>query len=560
MTRTAPAGEQLRVAIYARFSSDLQKETSIDDQLRVCREQIARQGWRVVETYTDRELTAQTVFGRDELSRLIRDAQARPRRFDVVVSEALDRISRDQADTPAIWKKLQFHDIDIWTLLEGWVDETTLAMKGYVNSQFSKTLGTKARRGMSSRALEGNKQGGRTYGYATVYDKAEHVREAGKRKRQAGTTVIVEKEAEIIRRIFRDYVAGASTRTIIRALNAEGVPSPRGSTWHPNSLRSGRGEGILRNPIYAGRITWNRQHRKLNPDTGKYVSRKNAAEDVVTGDAPHLAIVTQAQWDAAQALLNTRSQKGNRNRRVQSKHVLSGLLVCGKCGGKFAAVGGRDPANPNVRCLTAHTKGKEACDNPSIKRSVLEERIHRALKDKLLNRRAIEKAAAAANADRKAEIANWNQEERRLEKRLGEIKRQVARLVDAIEKGDRLPKAIGERITALEEEQATVQDKLAAVPQVETKVVDLAVYQNYVQFIEEFDWADLAAHPQGAAAFQRLVERIEIHPRAAGETERPIKLFARLESFIRQPRAAGITVVGSAGRPSHNDTHIVVAA
>jgi site-specific DNA recombinase len=88
----------MKVAIYARYSSDNQRDASIADQLRICREFAARQGWTVVQEFTDHGISGATLL-RSGFQALMRDALNR--RFDVVLAESLDRFSRDQEDTAA---------------------------------------------------------------------------------------------------------------------------------------------------------------------------------------------------------------------------------------------------------------------------------------------------------------------------------------------------------------------------------------------------------------------------------------------------------------------------
>ena len=99
-----------RVALYARYSSDNQRDASIDDQLRQCRERAAREGWTVVETYSDRAISGASLI-RSGIQSLLADAQAG--RFDIVLSEALDRISRDQEDVAGVFKRLRFAGVTI---------------------------------------------------------------------------------------------------------------------------------------------------------------------------------------------------------------------------------------------------------------------------------------------------------------------------------------------------------------------------------------------------------------------------------------------------------------
>src|SRR5271167_2698787 len=117
----------VRAAIYARYSSDLQSAASIDDQLRLCRERLAREGWTLAETYADRAISGATAF-RPEYQRLLDDA--RRGRFDVVLAEALDRLSRDQEDVAALHKALSFWGIAIVTVAEGEINEMHVGLKG----------------------------------------------------------------------------------------------------------------------------------------------------------------------------------------------------------------------------------------------------------------------------------------------------------------------------------------------------------------------------------------------------------------------------------------------
>ena len=90
----------MKVAIYARNSSDNQRDASISDQLRVCREFAARQGWTVVLEFTDHAISGATLL-RSGFQALMRDALNG--RFDIVLAEALDRFSRDQEDTAGLF-------------------------------------------------------------------------------------------------------------------------------------------------------------------------------------------------------------------------------------------------------------------------------------------------------------------------------------------------------------------------------------------------------------------------------------------------------------------------
>jgi DNA invertase Pin-like site-specific DNA recombinase len=113
----------MRAAIYARYSSDLQSAASIEDQIRICREHIAHESGTVIEIYTDYAISGGSLKNRPGIRALLDDA--RSARFDYVIAEALDRLSRDQEDIAAIYKRLRHADIQLLTLAEGAISDCT---------------------------------------------------------------------------------------------------------------------------------------------------------------------------------------------------------------------------------------------------------------------------------------------------------------------------------------------------------------------------------------------------------------------------------------------------
>src|SRR5476651_1216294 len=109
-----------RVALYARYSSDNQSVASIEDQFRICREHATREQWNVVGTYHDAAISGASVILRPGVQALLQDAQRG--KFEVVLAEALDRVSRDQADVATLFKHLRFAGVTIVTLSEGEID------------------------------------------------------------------------------------------------------------------------------------------------------------------------------------------------------------------------------------------------------------------------------------------------------------------------------------------------------------------------------------------------------------------------------------------------------
>ncbi|MFT7573177.1 MAG: site-specific DNA recombinase, partial [Paracoccaceae bacterium] len=105
-----------RAAIYARYSSDNQREASIEDQLRICRDRIDREGWSLADVYSDAAISGATTL-RPGYQKLLEDARSDT--FEVIVAEALDRLSRDQEDIAGLYKQLTFAGVKLLTIAEG---------------------------------------------------------------------------------------------------------------------------------------------------------------------------------------------------------------------------------------------------------------------------------------------------------------------------------------------------------------------------------------------------------------------------------------------------------
>ena len=130
----------MRWVHYGRFSTDIQNPTSIEDQLRVCTERCQREGWALVSAYEDRGMTGTTHL-RPGYQKLLLDA--RQGKFDVVVAEALDRLSRDQEHLSYLHKQLTFKGVKIFTLSEGWVSEIHIGLGGTMGALYVKQLAEK---------------------------------------------------------------------------------------------------------------------------------------------------------------------------------------------------------------------------------------------------------------------------------------------------------------------------------------------------------------------------------------------------------------------------------
>ncbi|UMM07984.1 recombinase family protein [Gluconobacter frateurii] len=371
----------MKVALYARYSSDNQRDASIADQLRICRTHAEKQGWTIVEEYTDHAISGASLM-RPGIQALIADAQRG--RFQIVLAEAMDRLSRDQEDIAGVFKRMNYASVRIVTLSEGEVSHLHVGLKGTMNALFLKDLAEKTHRGLRGRVEQGKSGGGNAYGYDVV----RRLDANGEPIRGDRTINVV--EAEVVRRIFRNFAAGLGPRAIAFRLNDEGIPAPGSGAWSFSTITGNRarGTGILNNEMYVGKLVWNRQRFIKDPDTGKRQARMNPETERVIQEVPELRIVDQELWDAVKArqasvsasqdTRDTSSPDHFREKR-RPRYLFSGLSKCGCCGGGYSMISGT-----LLGCSTARNKG--TCHNrTNIRREELERRVLNALRQHLMD-------------------------------------------------------------------------------------------------------------------------------------------------------------------------------
>jgi site-specific DNA recombinase len=279
--------------------------------------------------------------------------------FDVLVAESLDRLSRDQEDVAALYKRLRFAGIRIVTLSEGDISEWHVGLTGTMNALYLRDLSAKTHRGLRGRAEAGLSPGGNSFGYRVVHRIGDDGHPI------TGERAIDTAQAEVVRQIFRAYAAGESPKQIALRLNRSGVLGPRGGAWSSSTINGNRarGNGILNNELYVGRLVWNRLTYPKHPDTGSRRSRPRDRKGVVSADTPHLRIIDQDLWDQVKQRQAAFDRRGATVPGVTSaafwskqrpRYLFSGLMRCGVCGGGFSKI-----SAAHFGCATARNKGAQ---------------------------------------------------------------------------------------------------------------------------------------------------------------------------------------------------------
>ena len=485
-------------AIYARFSTDRQRETSLDDQARVCAARANLLGFTITSTYGDDGVSGSTpVARRPGGARLLADALAG--RIEVLLVEGLDRLSRDQVEQERTVRRLEHRGIRIIGVADGYDSESAgrkihRTMRGLINEIYLDDLRHKTHRGLAGQLARGGHAGGLSYGYRSV--------EAGDLHRLE----IIPEQAAIVREIYARYADGWSCQRIAADLNERAIPSGRGRTWAVSALYGSpaKGSGVLNNELYIGRVIWNRSQWVKDPDTGKRTRMDRPRDEWHIEERPELRIVADEQWKAVRQRMGRPTGEGGSSGRSKPPSTLfGGILRCGCCGGAVVAISGRQ-----YGCAARKDRGRAVCGGVSAERAKVDARILEAIRADLLSPEAIARLQTRVKA-LLAEIRQEASSHRSAVKgRIVELDGEISRIVDAIAAVG-ISQALQLRLQQAEDERGRLADELDAA---EDKA-GAAIYdalQRYRKMLGELD-ASLAVDIQRSREILlRMVGRMDM--------------------------------------------------
>lgn len=518
--------KQKTAAIYARFSSDLQKDRSIDDQFAVCEAYANRDGIRIVARFKDRAKSGASLFDRDGLMDL-RNA-AKRKEFDAIIVENLDRMSRDQEDLAGLFKRFQHYGIELLTVNEGKTTSMHVGIRGLVGSMFLTDLAAKVKRGHDGRVRAGKVPGAVTYGYDRVLG-------------QPGDRVINPAEAEVVRRIFREYADGISPRFIALGLTRDGIPTPSGGKhWNHQTFVGGSyARGIVGNLLYIGKLQWNTHYIVTDPDTGSKLKRPTDASKHLTVDVPDLRIIDQPLWDAAAAVRGSRAvskfgpegKRGPQHATRNRDSFLAGLLVCGSCHGHMRIAQCSRNGSARVACASAHQR--DTCAHrKSYDMGELEKLVLDGFRD-LTDTKPITEAIKAYHQRYAENVKTQGAERLSVERQLNRLTLQIDRLVTAISDTNEPLPALMESLKAKEAQRVGLQERARLLNS--SNVISLhpnfiETYKANVTRLHEALTTNIG-RAQARAAFHNLVDSIVVHP-TAKRMPYEVNVYGRLAAIM----------------------------
>lgn len=502
--------------------------TSLDDQIAVASKVCAAEGRPVAAIYSDAEKSGRNTRrpGFQALRTAIEHGEV-----DVVVFEAIDRLTRLISDALTNFDLMRFQQVELHSVAGGRQDVFRVLLAGMGAQLYSEMVGAH-----SVRAAKGGLTRGRLHMKAYGYRKVPG--EQGLNREPDPAT------APIVRRIFERFAEDHSAKRIAQDLNADRISSPTGGTWHSSTIRGNpkRGEGMLHNRLYTGLASICATTRTHHPDTG--VKRVDLTPDEeVTAKFPELRIVPDDLWDRVQAELarraETNAKHGNAAHARRARHLFSGLLACGTCGATYVRAG-----RSGYRCNESR---KGACDNRrSISCRRLETRVSARLRAAFASNDLRASFAAALHAERKRpEVRDVHGEVTTLRTDLAQCKKGLDRILQSIEDG--APYALfRDETDRLNDEIASIEARIAeleplrrslAAPMPDAAALYDRALQEMTTLLGDPDLVD-----QANTYLRDLVTRIVLTPDGEAPHGMAVTLHVPLGGLLGQVADGGVHV------------------
>ena len=405
--------------IYARFSSDHQREESIEGQIRICKEYASKNGITIINEYIDRAISGKT-DKRPSFQKMIADSDTKL--FQVVIVYALDRFARNGKQSAIYENMLNLNGVQLHSATENITGSpSSIILKSMLQGMaeyYSAELATKITRGMTENALKGKWTSG-TIPFGYTRDKERHL-------------IPHPINSPYVKDIFNMFVQGYKFVEIAEYLNGRGIRTATGGKWNKGSFHR-----MLVNKVYIGQYSW---------------------KDIKLDDAVP-PIITKDTFDKAQRILEMR-KNATVIVKPSNNYCLTSKIFCAHCNGPLIGMSGTSKTN-KVRhhyYICSNKKRKKTdCSLPNIPQEYIEQSLAAYLQRILSDEQNI--MDIAKYAVKAQNTAEENAELVRLQAEQKELKRKIDNCIKAIENGV-ISEAIVTRLKESEAAMETIKRKV----------------------------------------------------------------------------------------------------
>lgn len=380
-TRVTEDGKKkakLRVAAYCRVSTDDEEQlTSYEAQVSHYSSHIQQNPeWEFAGIYADEALSGTNTKKRTDFNRLIEDCMAG--KVDYIITKSVSRFARNTLDTLNYTRQLKEKNIPVFFEKENIIStdskgELMLTIMASIAQEESRSTSQNVKMGISFRFQKGEMQ-------------INHNRFLGYTKDENKQLVIVPEEAEVVKRIYREYLEGASLIQIGRGLEADEILTGAGKKkWRPETIKK-----ILQNEKYIGdallqktyTVDFLSKKRVINNGIVPQYYVENSHEAIIPRD-----LYMQVQEEIARRA-NLRTGKNGGKRVYSSRYALSSIVFCGECGEIYRRVHWNNRGKKSVvwRCVSRLEEKGSECQSPTILESDLQNGVLKAIKQTITGR------------------------------------------------------------------------------------------------------------------------------------------------------------------------------
>ena len=429
-----------KAVAYGRYSTDMQREESIDAQFRAIRDYCQRNEIELINTYADEGISG-TTDNRPQFQQMIKDAELGA--FEYVIVHKLDRFSRSKYDSAIYKRKLKLLNVQLLSVLEnldGSPESLILesVLEG-MSEYYSRNLSREVKKGMRENALKCKFNGGTPpLGYDVDDDK---------------NYVINAHEAEAIKLIFDMFTKNYSYSQMMMRLNNLGYKTKRGREFTRNSFYE-----ILNNERYVGTYFYSKEDYDGFKGKRNYHKKRNENNMIrIKNGVP--AIIDKETWAKAQEKLknNRNLNRTNKNGRF---YLLKGLLFCGECGSPMSGNMQRNGQGNRYYYYRCNKKSRtHKCHAPVVRAEKIEKEVLDCFEDVIFtkeNKDVVIKSMLRF-LDKKTDTKD---QRRSLEKELAEVEKQIDNILDAIMSGISSP-SVNEKLSELETKKETLKASIS---------------------------------------------------------------------------------------------------
>ena len=478
-------------ALYARVSSDRQDvDLSVSAQLRALKDYAGANGYSVARQYVD-EAESGLVADRPQFREMIEEGSKSNAPFQVILVWKFSRFTRKREHAVAFKSMLRRKGIRVVSITEQAEDNATgRLLEGIIESVdefYSENLAQEVVRGMREAASRGFFLASNApFGYKRV-----KVNDGGKER---PTLEVDPAAAPVVREIFEKSLRGSGLKEMCKELNDRGVTN-RGKRWYKGTLHY-----VLRNEAYTGTAVWGR------------TSKGEKTQDPVRVEGAWLALVSRELFEEVQQAMRERAPKVRRPARVGSRFLLSGLLKCGVCGRPYRAQGAKSGQYGYYICGTLFTEGAGTCSARYLNAPKLEAFVVEKIRERILTEETIVELVTLVAEEIDAMAGELSGRLEVIEAELGDVRKRLGKLYEAIETSELTLEVLSPRIMSLrhrEEQLEAAQDD--AETQLEQRRVELPNTEEIARYVADFrDFLKEGTIPECKALIRNFVEGIEV--------------------------------------------------